>query len=206
MQTGTVWSSRKFSEVKEKKLEESSRHTKKRATYSNKSSLGKNPRVLQNVHFSEKGAYKCISGERLPISIRIDKGLYRRFKPLAKRVYGSVCRAVEIHMIAFINAVEKGVHFCNTEKPINIEKIVIQRDLRPRRKLEIVPDVEQGTPKPIREPCCDFCGKVPVVAHFEHTKSGIRKSACRYHNGQLRDRADWVVVRESPARREGIDC
>lgn len=92
---------------------------------------------VTKVHFSEKGAYKYVTGTRQPISIRIDTGLYSRFKPLAKRVFGSVCRAVEIHMVTIIEAVENGVHFSNTVTPINIGKIVIERNLRPRRKLEV---------------------------------------------------------------------
>jgi hypothetical protein len=89
------------------------------------------------VHFSEKGAYKYFRGKRKPISIRIDPGLYKRFKPLAKHVYGSVCRAVEIYMVAIIEVIETGVHFSDTEQPIKIDKIVIERNLRPRRKLAV---------------------------------------------------------------------
>ena len=43
---------------------------------------------MTNVHFLENAVYKYMSGDRQPISIRIDTGLYNRFKPLAKRVYG----------------------------------------------------------------------------------------------------------------------
>jgi len=91
-----------------------------------------------NVHFSKGGAYKYVSGVREPISIRIDSGLYCRFKQLSKLVYGSVCKAVEVDMISFINAVETGVHFCNTGKPLNIEQnIVVTRDVKTRRKLVV---------------------------------------------------------------------
>lgn len=90
---------------------------------------------MTNVHFLENHVYKYVSGDRKPIAIRIDSGLYSRFKPLAKRVYGSVCHAVEVYITALISAVETGVYFSTTEKPINIENIVIERNLRPRRKL-----------------------------------------------------------------------
>jgi hypothetical protein len=92
------------------------------------------------VHFSKRASYKYLSGKREPISIRIDTGLYSAFKPLSKRVYGSTCKAVEIYMIALIEAVENGVHFSDAEKAINIEKIVIERNLRERRCLEIETD------------------------------------------------------------------
>lgn len=101
-----------------------------------------NEETVSKVHFSETCAYKYITGIREPHGIRVDTGLYLRFKPVAKRVYGSVCRAVEIYMIALIETVEKGVHFSNTDKPIHIEKIVIERNLRPRRKLIVKEEVE----------------------------------------------------------------
>ena len=96
---------------------------------------------MTNVHFLENAVYKYMSGDRKPIAIRIDSGLYGRFKPLAKCVYGSVCRAAEVYMVSFILAVESGVHFSNTDRPINIGKIVIERNLRSRRKLEVTEEV-----------------------------------------------------------------
>jgi len=142
------------------------------------------------VYFSKKGAYKYIEGKREPITIRIDKGLYKRFKPLAKRVYGSVCRAIEIYIVTLIEATENGVHFSNTEKPINIEKIVIERNLRSRRKLEIEEEVYER----VVLPKCGFCGKPLVVARFRHVKSGREMQACDYHTDNLRKRSDWVEV------------
>ena len=70
------------------------------------------------------------------MGVRVDEGLAERFKQLAKQVYGSVCRAVEVYMVNFIEACERGVNFCYTNKPVKIEKVVIERNLRPRRKLE----------------------------------------------------------------------
>jgi hypothetical protein len=93
-------------------------------------------------HFLENAVYKYMTGQREPITIRIDKGLYSAFKPLAKRVYGSVCRAAEVYMVSFILAVESGVYFSNTDRPINIEKIVIERNLKPRRNLAFVEEEE----------------------------------------------------------------
>ena len=102
------------------------------------------------VHFSESAVYKYLSGRRKPISIRIDTGLYSAFKPLSKRIYGSTCKAVEIYMITLIEAAENGVHFSDTDKPIHIEKIVIERNLRERRKLEIKDNAE---PSEVRISC-----------------------------------------------------
>ena len=96
------------------------------------------------MHFSKSAAYKYMSGKRKPISIRIDTGLYSRFKPLSKRIYGSTCKAIEIYIIALIEAAETGVHFSDTAKPIQIEKIVIERKLRERRNLELKRNAETG--------------------------------------------------------------
>ena len=144
------------------------------------------------VHFSETTAYKYMTGQREPITIRIDRGLYARFKPLAKRVYGSVCHAVEIYIITLIEAVENGVHFSNTNKPINIEKIVIERNLRSRRKLEIEEETE--VIERVALPRCDFCHKPLVIAQFKHLKSDLVKKACDFHARVLRERSDWVEV------------
>ena len=94
------------------------------------------------MHFSKRAVYKYLSGKREPISIRIDTGLYSAFKPLSKRIYGSTCKAIEIYMIALIEAVETGVHFSDTDKPIQIGKIVIERKLRERRNLELEENAE----------------------------------------------------------------
>jgi hypothetical protein len=111
---------------------------------------------MTNVHFSENEVPCYVSGVREPIAIRIDTGVYKRFKPIAKWVYGSTCKAVETSMISIIEAVEKGVHFSNTRKPIQIDKIVIERNLRPRRDLRIV-DGSGIVESEVRK--CQVCGK-----------------------------------------------
>lgn len=133
------------------------------------------------VHFSEKGAYKYFKGKREPISIRINRGLYSRFKPVAQRVFGSVCRAVEIYMVTIIETAETGVHFSNTEQPINIERIVIERNLRPRRKLAV--DV------------CGFSGcDEPVVAvGVWRGKKEVR--LCEKHLLEAKGKpSEWEIV------------
>ena len=145
---------------------------------------------ITKVHFSERGAYKYLSGNREPITIRIDTGLYKAFKPVAKRVYGSVCRAVEVYITTLIEATETGVHFSNTEKPINIDKIVIERRVRTRRALE----VEEETTVTKVVACCGFCHKVPVVAVFRNNATGIEKKVCSYHYDSLFEHPKWKVV------------
>jgi hypothetical protein len=144
------------------------------------------------VHFSEKDAYKYMSGERKPISIRIDTGLYSVFKTVSKRVFGSTCKAIEVYMITLIETVESGVHFCNTnETRVIIEKLIIERNLgKERRNLKpYQPETVQTT----SEPRCDFCGKTPATASFRHT-SGIVKRACNKHEAELRKHPKWSTL------------
>ena len=97
----------------------------------------------EKVHFLESGSYKYMSGERKPTGIRVDSGLYKRFKQVSKAIYGSTCRAIELYMIALIETAEKGVHFSDTQHPIKIENIVIERNLRSRRNLEVIEEVAE---------------------------------------------------------------
>jgi hypothetical protein len=69
--------------------------------------------------------------ERVVIGVRVDKELYLRFKSVSKRVFGSVCNPIESFMAAVVGLAENGVNPSNT---IRIGKIVIERNLRERRK------------------------------------------------------------------------
>jgi len=93
-------------------------------------------------------------------------------------------------MVNFIEATERGVNFCYTSKPLRIDKIVIERNLRSRRKLEVEDEVVERVVLPM----CGFCGKPLVVARFRHLKSGIEKDTCDYCSDNLRERSDWVEV------------
>lgn len=147
---------------------------------------------ITRASISEESAYKYVSGVRKPIGIRVDTGLYSTFKPVAKRIYGSVCHALEIYMSALILTAENPASICNTSgNPINIEKIVIDRKLRRRRKLEFEDGEEVEAEV---SPTCGFCGKPLVVARFRHMKSGREMQACDYHAEYLRNRSDWKEI------------
>ena len=164
---------------------EETKHENKENIFSSRDSKTK-------VHFSESAAYKYISGKRDPISIRIDKGLYSAFKPLSKRVCGSTCKAVEVYMISFIEAVEKGVHFSDTAKPIQIEKIVIERNLRERRNLELEEDVETGESR-IK---CGFadCDKEASGKGF-YKRNGKEFPLCKNHlKLVINSPLDWRIL------------
>ena len=137
----------------------------------------------EKVHFLESATNKYMSGVRKPISSRRDTGLYKRYKQVAKAVYGSVCRADELYMIALIETVEKGVHFSNTmNQPIQIEKIVIERNLRPRRALEVAG--EEETTKEVMEQIREKQENVRLEGHYGEVRvqwAKLKDSARQYH-------------------------
>jgi len=120
--------------------------------------------------------------------IRVDESLYLAFKLVAMRVFGSVCRPVESFMATIVALGRHPPNFGNT---IEIEKIVIERNLRERRRLVF----EKDMPAVVPESKCDFCSKVSVVASFRHV-SGIQKRACGYCADQLRTHPKWESVSE----------
>jgi len=69
--------------------------------------------------------------ERVVVGIRVDKELYLRFKSVSKRVFGSVCNPIESFMAAVVGLAENGVNPSNT---VRIGRVVIERNLRERRK------------------------------------------------------------------------
>ena len=140
---------------------------------------------ITKVHFPKGCAPDYVSGVREPIAVRIDTGVYKRFKPISKRLYGSTCRAVETYMISLIEVAEKGVHISNTDKPISIEKIVIERNLRPRRNLELA-QAEQEKAK------CHYCSRLPV-GEFVYLKTGEKFPLCRFHAGEFVNEKTWGV-------------
>jgi hypothetical protein len=121
------------------------------------------------------------SGVRKPVGFRCDSGLYSAFKPVAKAYFGSVCRPLECFMIAVLALQKEQVNFGQT---IVIDRINIERNLRPRRKLDV-----------------DMCGfrecKEPAVA------SGVWRNSksfrlCEKHLQQAKaDPKNWRVDENS---------
>jgi hypothetical protein len=122
------------------------------------------------------------------VGVRVDESLYLAFKPVAMRIFGSVCHPIESFMATIVALDKHPANFGNT---IAVEKIVIERNLRERRRLV----VEKDMPAVVPVSKCDFCSNVPVVASFRHV-SGIKKRACGYHAAQLRTHPKWESASE----------
>jgi hypothetical protein len=152
---------------------------------------------IANVHFSKYFEERWKEGKRRPISIRQNDKLYEDFKQVAQRLYGSVCRAIESFEAAVIIAAEQKVHLSNTVgQPINIQNVLVTRNLRSRRKLEVfVEPIKSRLVKPDVD-VCYFCHKPGVVAVFRYIKSGKLKKACKKHTGELSAHSKWEKVKD----------
>ena len=127
---------------------------------------------------------------RVVMGVRVDSELKKRFKQVAKRVFGSVCNPIESFMATVVSCAESKVNFGNT---VEVGTIVIERNLKERRKLI----VEKTKPPATPQVKCDFCGKAPATQVFLHPNSGILKRACSYHAGILKTYSSWKKVDDS---------
>jgi len=130
---------------------------------------------------------------RVTMSFRVDEGLKKRFLPFTKRVFGSVCLPLESLMAGILSTVvesEKFGVYPGTTVPLkfDVEKIVIERNLRPRRKLELVDEagVVEGS-------ICIYCDKVSCGL-FRYRKTGEVFPLCIFHAGEFLNRGMWEAV------------
>ena len=87
-------------------------------------------------------------------SVRVDEKLLAEAKPILKAKFGSTCRAIEVYLSALV-ATEKGcrINGVNPSSTIEIGKLVIERNLRSRRKLVI----EEEVVETVKVRGCGFC-------------------------------------------------
>jgi hypothetical protein len=110
------------------------------------------------------------SGPRVVFGVRVNKKLKEQFVEVAKREFGSVCRPLEAFMAAVLAVTPLKV---NSSKTINIEKIVIERNLRPRRYAhsDISSDDAEAVEDHGSRSSCGMCERPSVVVAFLSTFS-----------------------------------
>lgn len=83
------------------------------------------------------GVYK---GRRKVWGVRVDETLLKQAKPVLKAKFGSECRGVEAWLAGLV-AITKGEQLIgvNPSNTVEIGKLIIERNLRPRRKLDWEP-------------------------------------------------------------------
>jgi len=122
-------------------------------------------------------------GNRKVVGIRIDEDLYLAFKPVAKRVFGSVCRPVEAFMASVIAMAKTGVNFGNT---ITIEGgLHVERNLRPRRRL-VVDGPDQCT--------IALCKKIAVGSGVYLLRAEEYKLCVRHLAAAKDNPRQWKVI------------
>lgn len=133
-----------------------------------------------NVNFGVWG------GARKVVGIRIDENLYKAFKPVARRVFGSVCRPIEAFMASVLTMQAEGnVNFGNT---VEIGKLVIERNLRSRRRLVVEEETEIT-----HTVTCSWCHK-PAVNAVQNRDTGRSAYACEFHSKMIRSQPNWEFV------------
>jgi len=119
------------------------------------------------------------SGRRKVVGIRIDENLYSAFKPIAKRVFGSVCRPIESFMASVVALDNVGANFGNT---IKVHEIKIERNLRARRRLVVEEEITLKEEVSQSEKKCFGCKKwftgLPKVL-FVSGKKGFVCPKCK---------------------------
>lgn len=119
------------------------------------------------------GVYK---GQRKVWGVRVDETLLKQVKPILKAKYGSECRGVETWLAALV-AIEQGdqMNGVNPRNTVEIGQLVIERNIRPRRKLDPVEPVEVVE----RVISCVVCGRPVYVVATRGDES--RVGLCRQH-------------------------
>ena len=132
----------------------------------------------------------CWGSRRVVFSVRIDEKLKKASTRVLKAVYGSTCNGIETFLAGLVATYEqKGiskVYPSNT----SIGSIVIERNLRERRKLETITydvDVSEDFLK------CHFCGS-PSVGRFRYLKTGGVYPLCAPHGNAMIDSGLWSAV------------
>ena len=157
---------------------------KTKQTQFNDSITGVNPKRTHGL-----GVYH---GERVAWAVRVDKTLLKQAKPILTAKFGSFCRGVESWLAGLV-AVEHGKQLVGVN-PSNtsIGKLVIERNVRTRRKLVEEQEETMTEKVEVVRTSCGFCMK-DAVGLFQH-ESGRREFACPYHSNLLKDHPKWSFL------------
>lgn len=130
----------------------------------------------------------CWGNPRVVMGIRVDSELKKQFTAVSKRIFGSTCNPIESFMAAIVATSQTGVNFGNT---VNIEKIVIERNLRARRDLEAEVNPDSSVVKDV----CVVCGRSAfgVVTRADDSRVFL----CKIHYDVAKPKAkSWRVFDE----------
>ena len=113
-----------------------------------------------NVNLLDYIKMEVKSDKRVVAGVRVNEDLYKEFKQVSKQLYGSTCRAVEFFMASVVLAARNKVNFSHTQQPIVFSNVVIERNIKTRRKLVVEEETETETVTASKS--CFYCDNVPV--------------------------------------------
>ena len=129
-------------------------------------------------------------GRRVVWSVRVDQTLLGEAKPVLRAKFGSDCRGVEAWLAGLVATTKgeqlAGVYPSNT---VEIGKLVIERNLRSRRKLVVEEEVTES-----KVLGCSWCHK-PAVNIVQNKSTGQQAHACEFHSNFLRSQPNWESVK-----------
>jgi len=140
----------------------------------------KNIYPLQYSHTKVNSGFGVWGNRRVVVGIRVDEKLYEAFKPVAKQVFGSVCRPIEAFMASIIATAQTEVNFGQT---IEIKEIRIERNLRARRAL-VVDKPDQ----------CGFRGCKQLAVGSGVWRGEKEYQLCQKHSAEAKVNSDWKVL------------
>jgi len=130
--------------------------------------------------------------ERVVMSVRVDKKLKTAATRVLKAVYGSTCAGIETYLAGLVATYEQegisGVYPSHT----GIGTIIIQRNLRERRKLET--ETYDGVAERTVSVTCGFndCTEKAIAEGFY---KGEKYLLCSLHLSEIRENRFWHDVK-----------
>jgi hypothetical protein len=110
---------------------------------------------------------------RVVFSVRVDKGLKKRFTDVSRRVFGSTCNPIESFMATVVGSASDDLR-SGVYPSITIGEIKIERNLRERRKLDVEPE-ESVEPEVLAVAETQYCALNDGSYRFEQLP-------CLWHN------------------------
>jgi len=163
-----------------------------RTTKPKRSSKTKQLRLDSNTGVNPKHTHGLgiWGNERVVMSIRVDKGLKKEFKPASKALFGSTCNPIESWMAGIVGVFKnQKMSGVNPSTTVSIGEIKIERNLRERRRLEV--DVEPEVNSALK---CGFTGCEEEAISLGVYK-GTQYRLCFRHLAEAKNnRKVWTVL------------
>jgi antitoxin component of RelBE/YafQ-DinJ toxin-antitoxin module len=117
---------------------------------------------------------------RVVMSVRVDEKLKKEATKVLKAVFGSTCRGVEAYLAGLVATYQQqGVDGVYPRSTCNIGKLVIERNLRSRRRM--VEEEVEVAEKIVGSVTCVFPGCSEVAEFVAFASEGSTLNVCKTH-------------------------